>query len=45
MENSCARAARGGDVGRKLFAVPCKILLMVFQRARGLDENDWTSAV
>ena len=41
--NSCARAAKGDDVGRERFAVLCKILLIVFQRIRGLDENDWTS--
>ena len=41
--NSCGRVARGNDVGRKRVAVLCKMLLMVFQRARGLDEEDWTS--
>ena len=40
MANSCGRAARENDVGRERFAVLCRILLMVFQRARGLDEND-----
>ena len=40
MENSCGRAARGDDVGRERFAV--RMLLMVFQRARGLDEDDLT---
>ena len=44
MANSCGRAARGDDVGMKRFAVLCRMLLMVFQRARGLDEEDWTSA-
>ena len=44
MENSCSRAAREDDVGRERFAVLCRMLLMVFQRARGLDEEDWTSA-
>ena len=41
--NSCDRAARGDDVGKERFAVLCRMLLMVFQRARGLDEEDWTS--
>ena len=41
--NSCGRAARGDDVGRERFAVLCRMLLIVFQRARSLDE-DWTSA-
>ena len=41
--NSCDRAARGYDVGREGFAVLCRMLLIVFQRARGLDEEDWTS--
>ena len=44
MANSCGRTARGDIVGRERFAVLCRILLMVFQRARGLDEEDWTSA-
>ena len=44
MANSCGRAARGDDVGRELFTVLCRMLLMIFQRARGLDEKDWTSA-
>ena len=44
MANSCGRAARGDDVGRERFAVLCRMLLMVFQRARGLDEKGWTSA-
>ena len=44
MANSCGRAPRGDDVGRERFAVPCRILLIVFQRARGLDEEDWISA-
>ena len=44
MANSCGRAARGDDVGRERFAVLCWILLTGFQRARGLDEEDWTSA-
>ena len=42
--NSCGRTARGDDVGRERFAVLCRMLLMVFQRARSLDEEDWTSA-
>ena len=29
-------------MGRKRFAVLCKILLIVFQRARVLDEEKWT---
>ena len=37
------RAARGDDVGRERFAVLCKMLLIVFQRAPGLDEEDWTT--
>ena len=41
--NSCSRAARGDDVGRDRFAVLCRMLLIVFQRAGGLDEEDWTS--
>ena len=41
--NSCGAAARGDDVGRERFAVLCRMLLIVFQRARGLDEEDWTS--
>ena len=40
--NSCGRAARGDDMGREQFAVLCRILLIVFQRARGFDE-EWTS--
>ena len=44
MAKICGRAARGDDVGRERFAVLCRILLMVFQRARGLDEDDCTSA-
>ena len=43
MAKICGRAARGNDVGRERFAVRCRMLLMVFQRARGLDEKDWTS--
>ena len=43
MANCCVRAARGYDVGRERFAVLCRILLMVFQRARGLDEDSWTN--
>ena len=34
--NSCGRAARGDDVGRERFVVLCRMLLMVFQRARGI---------
>ena len=44
MANSCGRAARGDDVGRERFAVLCRMLLMVFQRVQGLDEENWTSA-
>ena len=44
MANSCGRAARGDNVGRERFAVLCRMLLMVFQRDRGLDEENWTSA-
>ena len=44
MANSCGRAARGDDVGRERFTVLCRMLLMVFQRARGLDEEDCTIA-
>ena len=44
MANSCGRAARGDDVGRERFTVLCRMLLMIFQRSRGLDEEDWTSA-
>ena len=40
MANSCGRAARVDDVGRKRFAVLCRMLLIVFQRTRGLDEED-----
>ena len=43
MANSCGSAARGDDVGRGRFAVLCRMLLIVFQTARGLDEDDWTS--
>ena len=44
MAKICDRAARGDDVGRERFAVLCRMLFIVFQRARGLDEEDWTSA-
>ena len=44
MANSCGKAARGDDVGRERFAVLCRMLLIDFQRARGLDEENWTSA-
>ena len=43
MANSCDRAARRDDIDREQFAVLCRMLLIVFQRARGLDEDDWTS--
>ena len=45
MDKSCGRAARGDDVGREQFAFLYRMLLIVFQRARGLDEKDWTSEV
>ena len=44
MANSYGRAARGDDVSRERFAVLCRMLLMVFQRDRGLDEEDLTIA-
>ena len=44
MANSCGRAAKEDNVGRERFAVQCWMLLMIFQRACGLDEEDWTSA-
>ena len=44
MANSCGRAARGDNMGRERFAVLCRMLLMVFQRARDLDEEDKTIA-
>ena len=37
--NSCGRAIRGDNVGRERFAVLCKMLLIVLQRARGLDDD------
>ena len=40
MENSCVRAAREDDVGRERFAVLCRMILIVSQRTRGLDEED-----
>ena len=43
MANGCGRAARGDDVVRERFAVLCRMLLIDFQRARGLDEEDCTS--
>ena len=43
MANSCGRAAIGDDVGRERFAVLCRMLLIVFKRTRGLDEDDWTN--
>ena len=43
--NSYGRAARGDDVGREQFVVLCRMLLTVFQSARGLDEKDWTNEV
>ena len=42
--NNCGGAARGDDVGRERFSVLCRMLLIVFERARGLDEEDGTSA-
>ena len=44
MAKICGRAARRDDVSRERFAVLCRMLLMVFKRARGLDEKDCTSA-
>ena len=29
---------------RERLTVPCMILLIIFQRARSLNEEDWTSA-
>ena len=43
MANSYGRAAKGDDVGRERFAVLCRMLVIVFQRTRGLDEEDWPS--
>ena len=43
MANSCGRAARGDDVSRERFVVLCKMLLIFFQRVRGVDEDHWTS--
>ena len=40
MAKICGRAARGDDVGRERFAVLCMMLLIVFHRARSLDEED-----
>ena len=31
------------NVSRERFAFLCRMLLIVAQRARGLDEEDWTS--
>ena len=44
MANSCGSAARGDNVGMERFTVLYRMLLMILQRARGLDEEDWTSA-
>ena len=43
MEKSCGRAARVDVVSRERFAVLCRMLLIVFQRARALDEENLTS--
>ena len=43
MAKSGGRTARGDDVGMERFTVLCRMLLMIFQRARSLDEEDWTS--
>ena len=43
MANSCGLAVREDNVGRERFAVLCRMLLIVVQRARDLDEEDWTS--
>ena len=40
MAKSCDRAARWDGVGREQFAFLCRMVLIVFQRARGLDEED-----
>ena len=42
MANSCGGQPEGMVGGRERFAFLCRMLLIVFQRARGLDE-DWTS--
>ena len=44
MANRCCRVDRGDDVGRERCAVLCILLLIVYQRARGLNEEDWTNA-
>ena len=38
--NSCGRAARGDNVRRERFAVLCRMLLIVFQRTRGLNVDE-----
>ena len=43
MPKGCIRAARGEDVGRDRIAVLYTMLLVLFQRSRGLDKKDWTS--
>ena len=43
MAHSCDRATRGDDVSRERFAVLCRMLLIVFQRGQGFDEEDWTT--
>ena len=40
MANIRGMAAKGDDVGRERFAVLCRMLLTVFESARGLDEED-----
>ena len=40
MENIYGRAAREDDVGRERFEFMCRMLLIGFQRARGLDEEN-----
>ena len=37
--NSCSRAA----MGRKRFAVLCRMLFIVSKESQGLEEEDWTS--
>ena len=44
MSNSYVRAARGDDVCKERFAVLGRMSLMVFQRASGLNDEDWTRA-
>ena len=43
MANSFGRAARGEGVGKEQCPVLCRMLAIVFQRAQGLDNEDWTN--